>query len=38
MRQIIPYVITGVALAMLVGGVILIGNAIKTWMHERNPK
>jgi len=35
MRQIVPYLIMGMALAMLVGGVGLLGNAVKTWMHER---
>jgi len=35
MRQIVPYLIMGMALAMLVGGVALLGNAVKTWMHER---
>jgi len=38
MRHIIPYIITGMGMAMLVGGIALVGDAIRTWMHERNVK
>jgi hypothetical protein len=32
----IPYVIAGMALVMLVGGVLILAHAFKTWMDERN--
>jgi len=31
----IPYVIAAIAIAMLVGGVAILGHAFKTWMDER---
>jgi len=32
----IPYVVAGIALVMLVGGVLILAYAFKTWMEERN--
>ena len=32
----IPYVVAGIALVMLVGGVLILAHAFKTWMEERN--
>ena len=32
---IIPFSLVGIALAMLVGGVLILGHAVKTWMDER---
>jgi len=35
MRHIVPYLITGMLMAMLAGGVGLVGDAIRKFLHER---
>src|SRR5262245_26152320 len=38
MRHIVPYLITGMLVAMLAGGVGLVGDAIRKFLHERDLK
>jgi hypothetical protein len=33
---IIPYSLVGMALVLFVGGVLILGHAVKTWMDEHN--
>jgi hypothetical protein len=33
---IIPFVITGAAVVMLIGGLVILGHAFKTWKEERD--
>jgi hypothetical protein len=33
---IVPYALAGMALALLVGGVLILGHAFKTWVEERH--
>jgi len=33
---IIPFSLVGMALALLVGGVLILGHAVKTWMDDRH--
>jgi hypothetical protein len=33
---IVPFSLVGMALALLVGGVLILGHAFKTWMEDRN--
>jgi len=35
-QVIVPYALAGMALAMLVGGVLILGHAFKTWVEERH--
>lgn len=32
---IIPYSLAGIALVLFVGGVLILGHAVKTWMEDR---
>ena len=34
-QKVFPYALAGMAAAMLVGGVVLLGHAVKTWKDER---
>jgi hypothetical protein len=33
---IVPFTLAGMAFMLLVGGVAILGHAVKTWMEERN--
>ena len=35
-QVIVPFALVGMALTMLVGGVLILGHALKTWVEERN--